>query len=112
MLLKEMFSAIGAPREEENDVNWVEDLKFFIDNDSDILSRQLFPAIKKHKEYGSHPDAYKLYIKPIQQCKEQYVTKFEIETPEEKFPKGSLIELAKRFAEEQDQFISSGDYEN
>jgi len=112
MLLKEMFSAIGAPREEDEDINWMEDLKFFIDNDSDILSRTMFPAIKKHQKYGAHPDAYKIYIKPLENCKEAYISKFDIESPEEKFPKSSLIELAKRIAEEQGQHIQDGDYEN
>ena len=36
---------------------------------------------------------------------------FEVETPEEKFPKEKLIELAKRCAEEQEKYISKGDYE-
>jgi hypothetical protein len=32
MLLKEMFSAIGAPKDEQADIDWLDDLKFFIDN--------------------------------------------------------------------------------
>jgi hypothetical protein len=36
---------------------------------------------------------------------------FEIDAPEEKFPKEKLIELAKRCAEEQEKYISKGDYE-
>jgi len=112
MKIFEVFSAIGAPREEENDVNWVEDLKFFMDNDTEVLNKTLFPAIKQHRKMGNHPTAYKLYIKPIESCKEQYVNKYQVECPEEKFTKGSLIGLAKKFAEEQNKHIMDGDYEN
>ena len=34
---------------------------------------------KKHKKYAGHPDAYKIYIKPIQKCKEMYCTKYGID---------------------------------
>ena len=39
MLLREMFSPIGAPKEQESDIDWIGDLKFFIDNDTDVLSK-------------------------------------------------------------------------
>ena len=61
-----MFSPIGAPKDDKEDIDWLGDLKFFIDNDSDVLSKQFFPAIRKHQEYKGHPDAYKLYIKPLE----------------------------------------------
>ena len=41
MLLKEMFSAIGAPTSEQEDVDWTNDLKFFIDNDDAVLKNQI-----------------------------------------------------------------------
>jgi hypothetical protein len=110
MKIFEVFSAIGAPREEENDVNWKDDLKFFIDNDNEVLSNVMFPAIKKHKQYGDHPEAYKIYVKPIQKCSKMYMTKFDI--PEKTITKGDIIELARRVAEEQSGYIKNGDYEN
>ena len=111
MRLNELFSPIGAPKEDE-DVNWVEDLKFFIDNDSEVLSNVMFPAIKKHMKYRGHPDAYKLYINPIENCKEMYCNKFKIESPEEKFSKEIIINMARTVADEQENYIKRGDYED
>jgi len=111
MKLNELFSPIGAP-DDNQDINWPNDLKVFIDNESDVMSNQLFPAIKKHKQYLHHPEAYKLYIKPVKQCKEMYCDKFHIDQPEEKFPKDVIIALAKQIAGEQEQFIERGDYED
>lgn len=108
-----MFSAIGAPSEQDiADVDWIGDLKFFIDNDDKILSNQFFPAVKKHKDHLGHPDIYKVYIAPIKQCMHHYCAKFEIENPEEKFPKDKLIQLAKDIASEQARHLDRGDYEN
>jgi hypothetical protein len=109
MLLREMFSAIGAPKEEQ-DINWLEDLKFFIDNDDRMLNQFFFPAVKKHKDHRRNPNAYKLYIRPLRKCKEAYCEKFEIEQPEEKFTKEKIIELAKYIASEQENFLTKGDY--
>ena len=106
-----MFSAIGAPKDEQADIDWLDDLKFFIDNNDDMLDTQFFPAIKKHKEHQGHPDVYKVYVRPIEHCKEAYCSKFEIEDAEEKFPKEKLIELAKRIAEEQERHLEKGDYD-
>ena len=76
-----------------------------------MLDTQFFPAIKRHKEHQGNPDVYKVYIRPIEHCKEAYCNKFEIEDVEEKFPKEKLIELAKRFAEEQERHLEKGDYD-
>ena len=109
--LYEMFSPIGGPNAtEEPEIDWLDDLKFFIDNDDSSLENQLFPAIKKHSKYAGHPEAYKLYIKPIENCCEAYCHKFDIDNKEEKFTKESLIELAKKIAEEQNKFIEAGHY--
>ncbi len=110
MLLKEMFSPIGAPKDDKDDINWLEDLKFFMDNDDRLLNQFFFPAVKKHKDYKGHPDAYKLYVKPLMKCKEAYCEKFEIEQSELKFPKEKIIELAKYIANEQEGFLNKGDY--
>tara|TARA_Y100000385_G_C12825933_1_gene522403 strand:- start:162 stop:500 length:339 start_codon:yes stop_codon:yes gene_type:complete len=112
MRLNELFSPIGAP-EENQDVNWLEDLKFFMNNDNDVTSNVMFPAIKKHKKYAGHPDAYKIYIKPIQKCKEMYCTKFGIDDDDgSKFTKETLINMARSICGEQEKFIERGDYEN
>jgi hypothetical protein len=112
MLLREMFSAIGAPKETEEEIDWLDDLKFFIDNDTDILSRHFFPAVKRHREHRDNPNVFKVYIRPLEACKEAYCQQYEIENAEEKFPKSKIIELAKRCAEEQSKIIERGDYEN
>lgn len=111
MLLKELFSPIGAP-EDNQDINWHEDLKFFMDSDNDALSNILFPAIKKHMNYVGHPDAYKIYIKPIQQCKEMYCEKYKIDDASSKFTKEEIINMARKIAAEQEKYIGRGDYEN
>jgi hypothetical protein len=110
MLLKEMFSPVGAPHEEQQDIDWIDDLKFFIDNDDTMLNQYFFPAVKKHREYQGHPDAYKIYIRPIEHCMGHYCKKFDIDKPEEKFSKEKLIDLAKRLATEQEKYIERGDY--
>jgi hypothetical protein len=110
MLLKEMFSAIGAPTSEQDDIDWIGDLKFFIDNDDAALKNYFFPAVDRHKEHKGHPDAYKIYMRPLESCKESYCEKFEIESPEDKFPKEKLIELAKMITAEQEKHMEKGDY--
>ena len=106
-----MFSPLGAPTDDQEDINWLDDLKFFIDNDDQLLANYLFPAVKKHKEYKGNPNVFKLYVKPVEKCLEQYCQKFEIENAEEKFPKDKLIELARKIAEEQEQHLENDDYE-
>jgi hypothetical protein len=111
MLLKEMFSPVGGPKEDDNDIDWANDLKFFIDNDNRMLENYFFPAIKKHKEYMGHPKAYTIYVKPLKKCLEAYCEKFKIEGVEEKFSEDVIIELAQKICQEQEQFINKGDYE-
>lgn len=111
MLLKEMFSAIGAPKDDQADIDWLDDLKFYIDNDTDTLSHHFFPAIKRHRQHQGNPNAFKLYIRPLEACKESYCERFEVEHPEEKFTKEKIIELAKRCALEQEKIIEHGDYD-
>jgi hypothetical protein len=111
MLLKEMFSPIGAPKDVEQEVDWLDDLKYFIDNDDKMLNQYFFPAVKRHKEHKGHPKVFQLYIKPIQNCLTHYCDKFDIEKPEEKFPKDKLLDLARRIADEQEKFIEKGDYD-
>lgn len=112
MLLREMFSPIGAPKEDQRDIDWLGDLKFFIDNDDTHLTHNLFPAIKRHREHVGNPDVFKVYIRPVERACEDYCNKFSIENREEVFPKSKLIELAKMIADEQEQHIKKGDYES
>ena len=106
-----MFSPIGAPKDEEDDIDWLDDLKFFIDNDDQLLNQYFFPAVKRHKEHKGNPNVFKVYIRPLEKCKEIYCQKFNIEEPEKKFTKEKIIDLAKRLADEQEKYISKGDYE-
>lgn len=107
-----MFSPVGAPSEKEQDIDWLGDLKFFIDNDDRLLNRHFFPAIKKHKQHAGHPSVFKLYVKPVEDSLAEYCNKYEIDDREAKFPKEKLIELAKQFAGEQERHINRKDYEN
>ena len=110
MLLREMFSAIGAPKDNEQEIDWLDDLKFFIDNEDNMLNQHFFPAIKRHREHQGNPNVFKVYIRPIEHCLNHYCEKFDIDNREEKFPKEKIIDLAKRFAEEQEKYIKKGDY--
>ena len=46
-----------------------------------MLNNYFFPAVKRHKEYQGNPNAYKIYIRPIEKCLGHYCEKFEVETP-------------------------------
>jgi hypothetical protein len=111
MKLNEFFPSPEQP-DENQDVDWLDDLKFFIDNEPKLLSNYFFPAVNKHKKHLDHPDAYRLYLKPLHTCMKEYCETFEIEDADKKFSKDSLTELAKRIAEEQKRFIENGDYES
>jgi hypothetical protein len=111
MLLKEMFSPIGAPTQDQEEVNWLEDLHFYIDNNDKMLEKYFFPAIKRHKEHQGNPNVFKVYIRPIEHCLDSYCQKYDISDKAEKFPKEKIIELAKQFAQEQSKFIEKGDYQ-
>jgi hypothetical protein len=111
MKLLEMFPAQDEHKE-ESEIDWVDDLKFFMDNDHHMLSSYLFPAIKRHEKHKDNPKAWKIYIKPISICFKHYCNKFKIKDAEKKFNKESLIKLAKQIAEEQKKHIDDGDYDS
>jgi hypothetical protein len=111
MKLYEMFSPIGAPKEND-DIDWLGDLKFFIDNDNAVLNRLIFPTIVKHERCVEEKDAYKLYYKPIKECLKIYIKKYDIVDADKKFSTGQLVELCKNIAEEQKRHIQNGDYKN
>lgn len=106
-----MWSAIGAPKQDQGEIDWLDDLHYYIDNNDHLLNKYFFPAVEKHKQHRDNPQVFKLYVRPVERCCEQYCNEFSIDAKEEKFPKEKLIELAKRFATEQGEFIKKGDYE-
>lgn len=110
MRLNEMFSPLGNPDDKDQDINWIQDLKFFMDHEERILQRYIYRSIKKHIANPKSDNAYKLYIPAIINCIKDYCNKFEITEPDSKFPKASIIELAKSMASEQETFIKNGDY--
>lgn len=105
-----MFSAIGAPKDEDANIDWLDDLKFFIDNDDKMLETHMFPILQKHEKHISNPNVYKLYVKPLKKCVEAYCEKFEVATPDEKFSEEKIIELARKISEQQGRFIKDGNY--
>jgi hypothetical protein len=111
MKLNEMFPAHEEP-DENKEVDWLGDLKFYIDSDHHILTNYLFPAIKRHEKHIDRSDAYKIYIKPIVKCYKKYCEKYKVDEPEKKFDKEGILQLAKQIADEQKKHIEDGDYEN
>ena len=111
MLLREMFSPVGGPKEDQSDIDWADDLKFYIDNDERLLGRFIFPAVERHEKYVDHPEAYKIYVKPLKQCLESYLDKFDIDDPEKKFTDDLIESLAKKIAVQQENFIKNGSYQ-
>lgn len=113
MLLKEFFSPTDhTDTELDGDINYIDDLKFYIDNHDSLLSKFMFPAIKKQKEHINHPDVWKVYIKPLQHCATQYCDEFKLaDKKHELFGDDKLHELAKVIADTQKEYIDRGDYE-
>lgn len=112
MLLREMFSPLGGPKVDDQSIDWADDLKFFIDNNSDLLSRHILPAVEKQKKYIDHPDSYKVYIKPLLACVEEYCKMFDVEDKDEIFTTECITEVARNFADQQKNFITNGDYDH
>jgi hypothetical protein len=114
MKLLEFFSSTPQDQDEEKekDIDWLGDLKFYVDNDDDALINHIFPAIDQHKKNVEDPKAYKIYVKPLRQCAMRYCKKFDTEkNHKELFPTEEIVRLAKEIAEIQKQCIERGDYE-
>lgn len=105
-----MFSPVGGPGEDDQEIDWIDDLKFYIDNEDRMLEKYFFPAIKKHEKHIGNPNVYKIYLKAIRPCLQDYCKTFDVEKPEEKFSEDALIELAKNMAAQQEKFIENGEY--
>ena len=112
MRLKEMFSPIGGPDEKDTDVDWIGDLKFFMDHNDSIVRDMILPVVHKHKTSPKAPNAYKLYILPAMTCRKLYADKFNIKDVEVKIPQDQIIALARKMAEEQSKHIEKGHYED
>lgn len=107
------YSPIGAPSEDDSqDIDWLGDLKFYIDNDDKLLNNHFFPVTKKHRKYVGNANIYKIYIKPILTSIDQYCDHFDIEDRDEKFPDSLIRELARHIAAEQEEHIHNGEYLN
>lgn len=107
-----MFSAIGAPKNDLSDIDWIDDLKFFIDNNDDILENHIFPAVRRQEKNPDIEDSFRLYLKPLKICIKKYVAAYDVPDPKDKFTSEKIIELAKKIAAEQKKHIKDGDYEN
>ena len=101
---------MGSVSSEEQAIDWISDLKFFIDNDEALLNAHFFPAIKKHLNFVSHPRIHKVYISPIQKCINQYCEKFDLDDKDTTFPKDAIVTLAKQIAAEYEEQILNGEF--
>ena len=116
MKLMELFSSSDQSKDQDDrldpEINYLDDLKYFIDNENGILSKFFFPAINKHKNIGNDESSYKIYILPVKHSADVYCKKFKLEdVKDEIFSNESLIKIAKRFAEEQKNHIDHKDYD-
>jgi hypothetical protein len=115
MRLFELFGPETENRDERlnSDIDYVSDLKFFIDSDDDLTSHSLFPAIKQHRKLGGKADQYQLYHDTVGAAIPKYCEQYDLNDIKEDIFTNEVIEaICKRFAEEQSKFIERGDYEN
>lgn len=107
-----MFSPIGGPTDKDTDIDWIGDLKFFMDHNDAVVRDLILPAVQKHKTSPKAPNAYKLYILPAMKCRKLYADKFDIKDVEEKIKHDQILLLARKMAEEQSKHIEKKSYEN
>jgi len=114
MRLLELFDIPADTKDKRlsQDIDYAGDLKFFIDNDNDLLSKFFFPVVKQQSEHLHSPDFYKHYLKPVKHCAELYVKEYDLDDiKNEIFTDETFTNIAKRFAEEQKSHIESGEYD-
>lgn len=113
MRLMELFSQPDNKDPRLNpDINYLDDLKFFVDNNSEMLSNIFFPAVKEQQKSNNPEEAFKLYIKPLKFAVEKYCEQYDLkDVKDEIFTDENLSEIAKRFATEQHNHINNKDYE-
>lgn len=110
MKLMELFQHLGKDVEANDDIDWLGDLKFYIDNNDHMLEQHIFPAMKQHQKHAGKKGTYKFYIKPVQECLRSYVKEYEIQNADQIFTNEVIEEIAKHFAQTQENFINRGDY--
>lgn len=113
MRLMELFSQPDNKDPRLNpDINYLDDLKFYVDNNSEMLSNIFFPAIKEQQAKNDPQEAYKLYIKPIRFAVEKYCEEYDLkDVKDDIFTDENVNEIAKRFATEQHNHINNKDYD-
>lgn len=114
MKLFELFDREDQEKDKRlsSDVDYVSDLKFYIDNDDKLLTKYFFPAVKKHRDHMDHPEAYKIYMPAVKTIVPQYCKEFQLDDiQEEIFNDETLEAVCKRFADEQKKYLERGDYE-
>lgn len=102
---------MGGEDNRKPEIDWKDDLKFFIDQNNDLLIREIQPAIRKHKLDTDTESSFNHYIKPLKRCMRVYANMFQINDIDTKISKEDLIVLAKQIAEEQNRHIGNGDYD-
>jgi hypothetical protein len=112
----ELFSPPSEMKEKDErldpEINYLDDLKYFIDNEDTLLSKFFFPAISKQKKQADNDQAYKLYVEPVRKTVNVYCQKFKLEDIKDKiFNDNSIIKVAKRIADEQKNHINKKEYE-
>lgn len=108
----ELFSRDEQDQRLNPDINYLDDLKFFIDNNNELLSKSFFPAIKKQKEHPANDRAFMFYMDPVKLACERYCKEYDLaDVKDEIFTDDALISIAKRFAEEQGKHITKGAYD-
>ena len=46
-----MFSPVGAPKDDQPDIDWIGDLKFYMDNNDQMLNKHFFPAVNREEKF-------------------------------------------------------------
>ena len=112
MKLMELFYPVKDNDQKfDSDVDYLDDLKFWISNNDEMLSKIFFPAVKKHKQQFDDEDVYKVYVEPLKKCSEAYCEEYDLlHSKDEIFTDEALLELAHTVAKEQAEFIKKGDY--
>lgn len=112
----ELFAPPSEMKEKDErldpEINYIEDLKYFIDNEDDVLSKIFFPAISQQKKQADKENSFKLYIEPVKKTVGIYCKKFKLEDIQDKiFNDDSVVKVAKRIADEQTNHIKKKDYD-
>jgi len=116
MKLMELFAPPSEMKEKDErldpEINYLEDLKYFIDTEDDVLSKFFFPAISQQKKQSDKENSFKLYVEPVKKTVSIYCKKFKLEDIQDKiFNNDSVIKVAKRIADEQTNHIKKKDYD-